>query len=651
MLWPRTHAAHVAFFPVLSCRWCRRSIHCHVRNPRWLAYVGSSVHPHAHPSAVTQPRVACNCVPWYAVLVLQGHTNNDMGDTVCSPHSNATSAVKFSSLNVCEWSRYGALSIAGKNRKLSAKVTSHVKDGVREDGGEYNKGWIWVEGTWTNAIRQNLPEGVTVSKKCQMNFGSVLGKHITFPKGILPAKTVPDLMACPTSMVPGYFGEFKSSPEPTVLQEQLALDAAAAIIAAFFPDKTPRDDKKGSIEVNENRFLTQPPSAFGLAGNGALVAVVVCEMVGSLFMSFFSDGFLQHSPRYTKAMRAIYEERKRFCTLNYVDLAKVEFLTCQTNGKWGSVLWTVEPKDGCFFKVLRLSVEGCMVRWMPGGTRHFENMHRAYTRYVSAFANCAQVPASLIGARMLYGRWSVAVQAPWLPSNHITDLSASDATEAIAVALVWLAVHGMLYVDLRPQNVVRLTADCDVVGASDSMPAALLRNVPKKGQLVLIDYDDVIVSEKSIRTYDEFLVAIRGQPCNNVTKWFPGTGDSLETAVQTAFDTFNASPCSCKLYCSVVPHLQLPPAGGAAAASSLPAHQHDASACSECADVQAAASRHELVGSSSSSSTTTSPRQALVDMSSPTPGADDYPSSEEATDDDAGSGGAAPRAAKRVRCS
>jgi len=105
-----------------------------------------------------------------------------------------------------------------------------------------------------------------------------------------------------------------------------------------------------------------------------------------------------------------------------------------------------------------------------------KRMVRAYLAYNSPAASSSAVgassatplprPASLCPAELLFGCGVVAVQMPFLSGRPPSQEALASETvpggllASLADALVWLALHDMLYTDLRPPSVIML-ADGD----------------------------------------------------------------------------------------------------------------------------------------------------------------------------------------------
>ena len=108
-------------------------------------------------------------------------------------------------------------------------------------------------------------------------------------------------------------------------------------------------------------------------------------------------------------------------------------------------------------------------------------------------------------------------------------ISGSDVLMTACRAIVWLAVHMIIYVDLRDPNVL----------------------VNDEGEVFLIDYDDCIVVEKPVKTFEDFKAAVVGTIPKVEIETFSTFATALrdnieavqpiENALRTAFAEFEAS--------------------------------------------------------------------------------------------------------------
>jgi hypothetical protein len=172
------------------------------------------------------------------------------------------------------------------------------------------------------------------------------------------------------------------------------------------------------------------------------------------------------------------------------------------------VIWRAEGAEGDdFFKV---------IRWDSYDADHFKHMLQVYTAFSAAWDACPSdaVPPSLLRARMLFGAAEVCVKMPWVEGRdaEAADLAVGGcAVEPVARAIVWLAQHGLLYVDLRLPN-VRIAAH---------------------DRAFLVDYDDMAVCEP-LTSAEELITALLRDPVVATIGWASVAGERALVAVLDA---------------------------------------------------------------------------------------------------------------------
>ncbi len=100
---------------------------------------------------------------------------------------------------------------------------------------------------------------------------------------------------------------------------------------------------------------------------------------------------------------------------------------------------------------------------------------------------------------MLFGAGEVCVKMPWVEGRDAEPADLADggcAVEPVARAIVWLAQHGLLYVDLRPPN-IRIAAH---------------------DRAYLVDYDDMDVCEP-LTCAEELITALLHNPAQATIGW------------------------------------------------------------------------------------------------------------------------------------
>ena len=91
-------------------------------------------------------------------------------------------------------------------------------------------------------------------------------------------------------------------------------------------------------------------------------------------------------------------------------------------------------------------------------------------------------PPALLPAELLYGAGEVCVLMPWARGREAREGDFQEggcAVAPVALAMAWLARRGLLYIDVRPPNVL-------VEEEEEGGEGAALR-------VHLVDYDDMLV--------------------------------------------------------------------------------------------------------------------------------------------------------------
>lgn len=122
----------------------------------------------------------------------------------------------------------------------------------------------------------------------------------------------------------------------------------------------------------------------------------------------------------------------------------------------------------------------------------FAAMHAVYKRLATLENDGTCPPAAQLAptARAAYGAHEVLVT---MDAFHGKECSDADLLErgavqfAVAAAVVWLAAHCVVYVDVRGPNVLK--------GGGDDVR--------------LVDFDDARVTPEPVTTYDGYLAALR----------------------------------------------------------------------------------------------------------------------------------------------
>jgi hypothetical protein len=151
---------------------------------------------------------------------------------------------------------------------------------------------------------------------------------------------------------------------------------------------------------------------------------------------------------------------------------------------------------------------------VPNAVFH-AHRYKVYQRYHQVMSEaCAAgdaIPASLLSARLLYGWLDVAVEMPFVKGRHphIDEISKPPILPALVEAVMWLAKRRLLYIDIRPPNVL-LTDD---------------------DKFFLIDYDDMVLLDEPLTSGKKVRKLMKANPvARRVLEVIPLLSDALKKA-------------------------------------------------------------------------------------------------------------------------
>jgi len=358
-----------------------------------------------------------------------------------------------------------------------------------------------------------VPAWVTSQPRpADLNTGGMSAKNLFIGSGIppvlpriaLPWGCMPEILTSSEDFHPAFNGEAKSAQSSgdvkmadARMYDQLVTYVTLGIVGSLF---------KG-VPKGRHRFFTIPPVGYGLAALAHVGYLVAVEWIGKLFMSVVSQPFFLGSPEHEAAIAALPDYNYQD-SYEDIDFAGIPVLAWPRDDGTLRVTWRSEGADEDeFFKV---------IGWNSYDADHFKHMLQVYTA-LSAALNAREsdaAPASLLRARMLFGAGEVCVKMPWIEGRDAkpADLEAGGcAVEPVARAIVWLARHGLLYVDLRCPN-VRISAD---------------------NHAFLVDYDDMAVC-KPLTSAEELIAALLDDETQAEIGWASEGGGRALVAVLDA---------------------------------------------------------------------------------------------------------------------
>ena len=289
------------------------------------------------------------------------------------------------------------------------------------------------------------------------------------------------------------------------LYDQLLTHCTLATAASLFRN----------VPAGRLRFFAAAPVAYGLACFAHVGYLLRFEWNGKWFSSVASEPFFLGSARHSAAILSIVDHDYSADVVDVGISGGVAFVVGPGMGAFSSageagaaaagaaaagaaaagaagpppgdlnrVTWSVEPatiwrgapgqaaqreERDVFYKIIDAGAYG---------DSYFRRAMVAYTALAEARTAAAAAdspfPAALLSAQLLYGAARLCIVMPFVTGRdaELAELEIGGCAVApIAEALVWLARRGLLYHDLRPQN-VRVMVDCSVR---------------------LIDYDDILV--------------------------------------------------------------------------------------------------------------------------------------------------------------
>jgi len=136
------------------------------------------------------------------------------------------------------------------------------------------------------------------------------------------------------------------------------------------------------------------------------------------------------------------------------------------------IKFTTKGVDGRFWKLIAYNA------FEPS---FYRNLYHVYTKYTSLDGVDKNF---LTEARLLFGEYEVAVEMPFLIGTTPTKWKDVNYSQ-VAQAIVYLAANAIIYTDLRLPSIV------------------LVEN-----KSLLVDYDDAVVVDEPVKSYENFIKAL-----------------------------------------------------------------------------------------------------------------------------------------------
>ena len=270
---------------------------------------------------------------------------------------------------------------------------------------------------------------------------------VVMPGVRLPWDCQPELFTPAVPGLPPFNGELKSVEEPF---SAVVMYILFGLARAFFSDSG----------VHARRFYARPPVGYGIVAYPHCGYLVGVEWIGKLFVHVLSQPFFLGSDEHAAAVAAL----QPFDYAEYVDVGGGD----APEDEWAQhpqvgppvVVWSTRPQQpgGFFRKIVQATAFDTL------GDRHrgymLRALHATYAAYARAIDSAPpqqQPPPALLRARLLHGAFAVMVEMPFVAGRHATMeelLQPGLVQNAVLCAIAWLARHGLLYIDLRPPNVL-----------------------------------------------------------------------------------------------------------------------------------------------------------------------------------------------------
>ena len=296
------------------------------------------------------------------------------------------------------------------------------------------------------------------------------------------------------SRKPPFTSEQKNLGSGNTFYSEIFTYGLAGLVESFFPT----DQYKVLM-----RFYEAPPVAFAVTGAGYMSHISLIEWVGQLRVCPWTEPFFLGSSQHEKAIADINAATPAL-QCRYTNFVEIDL----TGGSWCNndtalVSWATVGE--VFWKIIHGARD-------PRGEQ-YRDLYTVYKRYQEV-CSTNTLPDQLVPASLYFGQFAVAVRMRAVGDSDVTteQLETDEYVQReVAIAIVFLARHGLLYTDLRAYNVRR---------AGD--------------KVWLVDYDDMIIVP-NLETYDRFVEELRN--ASNLRSVAYLSVDVIMNAIKTAYES------------------------------------------------------------------------------------------------------------------
>lgn len=200
-----------------------------------------------------------------------------------------------------------------------------------------------------------------------------------------------------------------------------------------------------------------------------------------------------------------------------------------------------------------------LVRGDARTAEQFRGMHRAYDLLSGVLMLGGRPPELGATARLLYGQHEVLVEMAFAEGAECTDAEVTlvdgAVMQGVARAIAWLALHRIIYTDLRGPNVLKCAGrgnSGSSATAAAALPSALAAATAAAIAVTLIDFDDCHVANVPVTSLEGYVASLL-EYCDEQLTWplqplsrtfaeefIAGAFPELRKALETAFKSLAA---------------------------------------------------------------------------------------------------------------